>query len=146
MFLNKAQEPPFLDQTVWYSSMQGRPQHCIKVLYHLPTLRTPPYGCARMTRGRCNSIGLHRMKLSFTTFPRFDLRTNIRVHLDSLKDRRLLFSKTSMPRRYLCVNTLLNTACWHRSAGNHTGSSTCSVNYSCRQIQSSTEYKNQSSK
>ena len=37
----------------------------------LPTLRAPPYGCTRMARGRCDSLSLHRMKLSFTTFRRF---------------------------------------------------------------------------
>jgi hypothetical protein len=37
----------------------------------LPTLRAPPYGCTRMARGQCDSLSLHCMKLSFTTFRRF---------------------------------------------------------------------------
>jgi hypothetical protein len=39
--------------------------------FPLSTLRAPPCGCTRMTRGRCDSLNLHRMKLSFTTFRRF---------------------------------------------------------------------------
>ena len=42
----------------------------------LPTLRAPPYGRTRMTRGQCDSLSLHCMKLSFTTFRRFSRRTN----------------------------------------------------------------------
>jgi len=37
----------------------------------LPTLRAPPYGSTRMARGQCDSLCLHCMKLSFTTFRRF---------------------------------------------------------------------------
>jgi hypothetical protein len=37
----------------------------------LSTLRLPPHGDTRMTRGRCGSLGLHRMTLSFTTPCRF---------------------------------------------------------------------------
>ena len=39
--------------------------------FPLSTLRAPPYGHTRMTRGRCDLPDLHRMKLSFTTFRRF---------------------------------------------------------------------------
>ena len=44
---------------------------------HVPlsTLRRRPYGRRRMTRGRCGSLLLHRMTLSFTTPRRFDRRT-----------------------------------------------------------------------
>ena len=47
---------------------------------HVPlsTLRRRPYGRLRMTRGRCGSLILHRMKLSFTTPCRFDRRTGPR--------------------------------------------------------------------
>jgi hypothetical protein len=37
----------------------------------LPTLRLTPCGFLRMTRGRCGSLLLHRMTLSFTTSRRF---------------------------------------------------------------------------
>jgi hypothetical protein len=48
--------------------------------FPLSTLRLPPYNGKRMTRGRCDSLNLHRMKLSFTTLRRFYRRTNIRVN------------------------------------------------------------------
>src|SRR6266567_8425891 len=38
-------------------------------------LRRRPRGRLRMTRGRCGSLVLQRMKLSFTTPRRFDRRT-----------------------------------------------------------------------
>jgi len=40
---------------------------------HIPlsTLRAPPYGDTRMTRGRFDSLNLNRMNLSFTTFRQF---------------------------------------------------------------------------
>jgi hypothetical protein len=44
---------------------------------HVPlsTLHPRPCGRRRMTRGRCGSLFLHRMTLSFTTSRRFDRRT-----------------------------------------------------------------------
>jgi len=39
--------------------------------FPLSTLRAPPCGCTRMTRGRCDSLNPHSMKLSFTTSRRF---------------------------------------------------------------------------
>ena len=44
---------------------------------HVPlsTLRRGPRGPLRMTRGRCGSLVLHRMTLSFTTPRRFSRRT-----------------------------------------------------------------------
>jgi hypothetical protein len=50
--------------------------------FPLSTLRLQPYDRKRMTRGRCDSLNLHRMKLSFTTFRRFSRRTNVRVNPD----------------------------------------------------------------
>jgi hypothetical protein len=48
---------------------------------HIPltTLRAPPCGCARMAWGQCNSLSLHFMKLSFTTFRRFYRCSKIHV-------------------------------------------------------------------
>ena len=42
-------------------------------LAHMPpsTLRCRPYGRLRMTRGRCGSLFLHRMRLSLTISHRF---------------------------------------------------------------------------
>ncbi len=44
---------------------------------HVPlsTLRPPPRGGRRMTRGRCGSLRLHRTTLAFATPRRFDRRT-----------------------------------------------------------------------
>jgi hypothetical protein len=39
--------------------------------FPLSTLRRRPHGRLRMTRGRCGSLGLHRMELSSTTLCRF---------------------------------------------------------------------------
>ena len=39
--------------------------------FPLSTLRAPPYGGTRMTRGRFDSLNLNRMNLSFTTFRQF---------------------------------------------------------------------------
>jgi hypothetical protein len=50
--------------------------------FPLSSLRLQPYDCTRMTRGRCDSLILHRMKLSFTTSRRFCRRTNIGVDLN----------------------------------------------------------------
>ena len=47
--------------------------------FPLPTLRLLPYDNKRMTRARCDSLSLHHMKLSFTTFRRFIRLTNIQV-------------------------------------------------------------------
>jgi hypothetical protein len=65
------------EQTLFRGSIPG--PH-----FPLSTLRLQPYDCKRMTRGRCDSLNLHRMKLTFTTFRRFYRRTNVRVN-DILK-------------------------------------------------------------
>ena len=57
------------EQTLFRGSIPG--PH-----FPLSTLRLQPYDCTRMTRGRCDSLNLHRMKLSFTAFRRFYRRTN----------------------------------------------------------------------
>jgi hypothetical protein len=62
------------EQTLFRGSIPG--PH-----FPLSTLRPQPYDRKRMTRGRCDSLHLHRMKLSFTTFRRFYRRTNVRVNL-----------------------------------------------------------------
>ncbi len=52
------------EQTLFRGSIPG--PH-----FPLSTLRLLPYDRRRMTRGRCDSLNLHRMKLSFTTSRRF---------------------------------------------------------------------------
>jgi hypothetical protein len=51
--------------------------------FPLSTLRIHPCERIRMTRGRSDSLDLHRMKLSFTTSRRFYRRTNVRVYLEN---------------------------------------------------------------
>ena len=53
----------------WISRLNTRPA-C-----PLSTLRPPPRGGRRMTRGRCGSLRLHRTTLAFATPRRFDRRT-----------------------------------------------------------------------
>jgi hypothetical protein len=52
------------EQTLFRGSIPG--PH-----FPLSTLRPQPYDTRRITRGRCDSLNLHRMKLSFTTSRRF---------------------------------------------------------------------------
>jgi hypothetical protein len=59
--------------------------------FPLSTLRAPPYGWTRMTRGRCDSLNLHRMKLPFTTSRRFNRRTNVRVKQDYIATSKFIF-------------------------------------------------------
>ena len=53
----------------------------------LSTLHLHPYERRCMTRGRCGSLLLHRMKLSFTTPCRFYRRTEIRNKLKSKRSQ-----------------------------------------------------------
>jgi hypothetical protein len=52
--------------------------------FPLSTLRLVPCDSKRMTRGRCDSLDLHRVKLSFTTFRRSSRRTNYGVKTSAL--------------------------------------------------------------
>jgi hypothetical protein len=79
------------EQTLFRGSIPG--PH-----FPLSTLRLQPYDRKRMTRGRCDSLNLHRMKLSFTTFRRFYRRTNYEVYLmwvgidaGGIRDEKYLF-------------------------------------------------------